>query len=688
MNKNIITLVLSLLFFTGMNAQIDRSQQPKPGPAPKVNIGKPESFTLKNGLKVLIVENHKLPRVRVTLTLDNPPILEGDKMGVKDILSSMMGNGTSKISKDDFNEEIDFYGARVSFGNDYAFATTLSKYFPEILNLLAQGATDPLLVESEFNSEMDKLKEGIKADAKNVPSVAGKLKSALVYGINHPFGEFMHEKNIDNLKFQDVINYYNTNFVPNNAYLVIVGDVQAKNAKKLVKKAFKKWEGTAVARGNYSEPTNLSQAEIDFVDMPNAVQSEIAALNLTHLKYTDSDYFAVLLANQILGGGGEGRLFLNLREAHGWTYGSYSRISADKEVGRFGTSASVRNSVTDSAIVEMINEIKRIRTEPVSAEELKNAKAKYIGNFVMEVEKPEVIARQALRTETQSLTADYYENFIKNIEAVTPEQIMKAAQKYFALDNTRIVVVGKGEEVIPTLKQMNYPIRYFNRFGEEIEEPVYKKPLPEGLNAQKVMDNYLAAIGGKEKAQSLKSYKADFIMTGAAPMPLQGIVLKMAPNMSLMEMKMNGQTVMRQAFDGTTLRVSGMMGNQEKTGEDVADQAAKKGIIEQAFYTPEQMELLSISQVNGKDAYKVKVTEGGKSKEEYYDTQTGLLIQTIEVQESPQGSMSLVSSLSDYQEVEGIKIPMKSTIVTGPQTMEMTYSNVELNKGVSAEDFK
>ncbi|MDM1504197.1 insulinase family protein, partial [Myroides marinus] len=176
------------------------------------------------------------------------------------------------------------------------------------------------------------------------------------------------------------------------------------------------------------------------VDMPNAVQSEIALVNEVELKMTDKDYFAVILANQILGGGGEGRLFLNLREAHGWTYGAYSSISPSRKYpGKFRATAAVRNVVTDSAVTEFVKEIDLIRTTPVKEDELKLAKAKYVGDFVMEIQKPATVARYALNKELYKLPADFYENYIKNINAVTIADVQKAAQKYFLKDNMRIV---------------------------------------------------------------------------------------------------------------------------------------------------------------------------------------------------------------------------------------------------------
>ena len=189
MKKTSIVVVL-ILFLTGIMQAQDRPQ-PKPGKAPVVNIKKPQTFVLANGLKVMIVENHKLPRVTYNLTLDNAPFAEGTKKGVDELGSSLLGNGSKKIAKDLFNEEIDFFGANVNFSSNGANASSLSKYANRILELMAEGALNPNFTQVEFDKEKAKMLEGLKAEEKNVPAIAGRVADALAFGKNHPSGEFV-----------------------------------------------------------------------------------------------------------------------------------------------------------------------------------------------------------------------------------------------------------------------------------------------------------------------------------------------------------------------------------------------------------------------------------------------------------------------------------------------------------------
>ena len=184
--KNTYILLLALFSFIAIQAQVDRTVMPTPGPAPEVNLGTPQSFKLNNGLKVLVVENHKLPRVSIQLSIDNPPILEGNKAGMSSLTGSLLGQGTKTITKEAFNEEIDFLGARLYFSSQGAYAQSLSKYFARMMELMADAAINPKFTQEEFDKEKDKLITGLKSEEKVVSSISSRAQRALAYGKNHP----------------------------------------------------------------------------------------------------------------------------------------------------------------------------------------------------------------------------------------------------------------------------------------------------------------------------------------------------------------------------------------------------------------------------------------------------------------------------------------------------------------------
>ena len=682
--KKFIYIAASLFLTMTMQAQ-DRPQ-PKAGPAPSININKPQSFVLKNGLKVLVVENHKLPRVSFNLTLDNPPYAEGTKKGVSDLLSSMIGNGTQSVSKNAFNEEIDFLGANINFWDSGASANGLSRYSKRILELMADGALNPLFVQEEFEKEKEKIIEGLKSEEKSVSAIAGRVENVLTYGKEHYKGEYTSEETLKNVTLNDVILNYNTYFAPSNAYLVIVGDVNFKDVKKEVERLFGKWKKATAPQLTYSDPKDVQYSQINFIDVPNAVQSEIALVNLSNLKMTDKEYFAALLANQILGGGGEGRLFLNLREKHGWTYGAYSSIGTGKYINKFRSGSSVRNVVTDSAIVEVFNELKKIRTELVSEEDLKNAKAKYIGNFVMQIEKPSTIAGYALNKETQGLPEDFYENYIKNINAVTAEDIKNAANKYFLADKTRVVIVGKAGDVLPGLETMSkrekLPIFYFDKYGNPTEKPEVKKPVPAGVTAQTVLNDYIKAIGGEKAVKNVKTLAV--MSSGTVQGTPLELVVKTAPKKLGVEMKAMGMTMMKQVVNDKEAYMVQQGQRKDFKDQELKDmQAEATTFKELGLLTEKGITLTGIENINGADAYAVK---NGKSTY-YYDVKTGYKI--AEAKELEQGGQKMTQTTyyQDYKDVKGLKFPYKTIMNVGIE-IELITTEVKINEGVTDADFK
>ena len=690
MKTKIFALITLFLLSIGATAQIDRSKQPKSGPVPAINLEVPGEFQLKNGLKVLVVENHKLPRVSYTLRLDNPPISEGDKAGVSSLLGSMLGNGTTTISKDVFNEEIDYLGARLNFGAQSAFAGSLSKYSERILQLMADAAINPLLTEEEFQKEKEKLIEGLKTQEKSVDAVAGRVGGALSYGVKHPYGEFVTEESVNNVSLDNVRAFYQKYFTPNNAYLVVVGDVDLKTVKKQVKKYFGKWEKSAdVNMPVPEESKNVQYTQINFVDMPNAVQSNISLTNNVDLKMNHPDYHAVLISNYILGGAYESYLNMNLREDKGYTYGARSSVGTDKYASRFTAGASVRNMVTDSAVVETLKEINKIKSELVDADKLKNAKAKYVGRFVLALEKPETVARYALNIKTKDLANDFYTTYLEKINAVTAEDVKRVANKYFNSENARIIVVGKGSEVIGNLEKTGIPIKYFDKYGASTTKPEFSKPIPAGVTSQTVLDSYLEAVGGKDNAKSVKTLlmNADVTIEGAPFAPKAELKI-MAPNKESMVMSVDGMGVLvTQKFNGTAGYAEQMGQKREMTADEVAAKNSESSIFPELHYDISKVSLESITTIDGKDVYKVKVDNGKNPSFRFYDVETGLLTSVETTVEAQGQSVTSIVNYSNYSPVGNIKIPYNQAIKAGPQTIIFNYTNIKVNEGVTDADF-
>ena len=702
--KKLFLNLLFLIFCVLSTAQFDRSM-PDSEPAPQINFEEPVSYELKNGLKIMFIENRKLPRASVNLFIDNPPVTEGDLSGIGYLTGGIMGKGNVFQDKDSFNEEVDFMGARMNFSSGGGSAFSLSRYFERVLTMFSQGILFPNFTKEEFDQEKNILLDNIKNNDKNTGSIARRVENVLAYGANHPYGEFTTIESMENIKLSDVTKFYDNYFKPNNAYLVIIGDIDVKSTKKLVKKLFGKWENDKDLKLKFSigspneilAPVENEEISINVIDMPNSANSEITFQNLVDLKKSDDDYYSVLIANRIFGAGPESRLFNNIREDKGYAYGAYSGIGDDKySKAKFRATTSTRPQVTDSALVEIIKEVEKIHNIPVSKEELKNAKAKYLGEFVLAMERPSTIANYAINIEMNNLNTDYYKNFLSNINKVTIEDVQKAANKYFKLNKAQIVVTGKGSEIINQLENIKLngkkiPVNYFNKSGVQIDKPVFKKEIKQGITVQSIFENYLNAIGGSDKLKTIKTIITVASVTlPNAPFSPTAEFKQKYPNLNSMVMSVEGMgTMMSLKFDGEK-GYTEQMGQKIPFEKDQMDSEKEKlGLFEETYLDPKNMELVSLTAINGKDLYKIKVKE---KSFRYYDSETNLLVMTEDtVNSGPIGGNTEVTSItkfSDYKEVEGVLFPFKREISTGPQSLVFKISSIKLNQDIDDNFFK
>ena len=348
--------VLALVLITvSATAQIDRSKLPEPAPARDLKIGDYEKFTLKNGLNVIVVSNDKLPRLSWTLSFITGPITEGNKSGYASIYGQVMRAGTTSKTKAVLDEEIDFMGASVFAGATSISASSLSKYKDEILSIMTDILYNPSFPEDEFERAIEQTLTGLQTAKDNPNAISSRISGVLNYGVDHPYGELTTEETVKNIELDDLKAHYAKYFKPGIAYLVVVGDITKKEARKLVKKYFEDWKDSPVDKEEFKVPDPIDKSIVALMDRPSSVQSVI---NITYpiQNKPGSEYITkVRVLNQIFGGSGlSSRLNTNLREDKGYTYGANSSMGSSRYSATVNIGASVRNEVTDSAMVEFL----------------------------------------------------------------------------------------------------------------------------------------------------------------------------------------------------------------------------------------------------------------------------------------------------------------------------------------------
>jgi zinc protease len=397
--KKIILSIATAFVISNAQAQLDRSVRPKAGPAPEIKMGDAQSFTLPNGLKVFVVENHKVPAVSYQISLDITPALQGNAIGYKDFMGELLMSGTKTKSKDAFNEALDGIGAQINAGNDGVYAACLSKQQEKMLALLSDMLLNPNFTQAELTKIKTQSISGLKSNEDDPEAMSNNMVSAMLFGKGHAYGEVQTEASTKAITLDMCKKYYSTYFRPNVAYMAVVGDITMQQAKDLITKYFAKWQRAAVPVASYETPKDNTGARVAVVNKTGAVQSVVNVTYPINIKPGTPDVVKLRVANSVLGGGSAGRLFQNLRETHGWTYGSYSNVSFDKleNSSMFSATANCKTASTDSSVKEIIAEMNRLKTEKVEDETLESIKRNMAGKFALGLEDPKTLARYAIR---------------------------------------------------------------------------------------------------------------------------------------------------------------------------------------------------------------------------------------------------------------------------------------------------
>ena len=689
--KRIAFIIFLISCLIPLSAQIDRTRPPEPGPAPIIQIGDYQTFTLDNGMKVIVVENHNIPVVSFQLTLDIDPVMELDAKGYVGMAGSLMRSGTANRTKAELDEEIDFIGASLSTFSTGMFASSLTRHQVKLLELMSDVLLNPVFPQEEVEKEVTQTITGLSTVRTNANAMAGNMATVLVYGPEHPYGEVTTEESVANITREMLVNYYNTWFRPNVAYMVIVGDIKTDRARDLMGQYFGSWKPGEVPARNYEIPLPPDGNRVALADRTGAVQSVVTVTYPVVLKPGDPDAIKASVMNSILGGGVfSGRLMQNLREDKGYTYGARSSLSADRLVGSFSARTEVRNSVTDSTITEILKEMERMVNEPVDEETLELVKNYMNGSFARSLESPRTIAGFALNIERYNLPQDYYDTYLEKLSMVNAGDVREMAQKFLKPGKSWLIVAGNKAETAGSLERFSSTgeVELFDAFGRRIE--AVTEEMPEGITAERVMENYIRAQGGEDRLREIKDIT--FTMNAS----IQGMVIEMmiqqkAPDKFKSVMSMGGNVMQQQLFDGTRGKVSGMQGTMELEGDMLEEMKLQSAMNPELTYEEKGfgLKLEGIENVGGKNAYKVIITSpSGTSKTDFFDVASGLRVRSVASQDTPMGSITQITDFGDYREVDGLMFPFIMKQQAGPQSVDFNVISVELNKGLADEMFR
>ena len=414
----------------------------------KVKLPKAREATLPNGLQVILLENHKVPTFTAQMVILSGGLTDKpDFRGLASFTAALMREGTAKRTSKDIAEQTDAIGAILASTSGLSNTTStvtasgLVETLDQTFEIMADVVRNPTFPAEEVEKYKTRALAQLLVQRSNPQFLAQEQFSKAIYG-DHPAALITAPaESIKKLTPKDLAAFHSAYYRPNNAILAIVGDVTLKELMPKIEKAFGDWQKGEVPAITIPAAPAQAGSRILLIDRPGSVQT-VLQLGTLGIERTNPDYFSLLLADKILGGGPAARLFLNLRETNGYTYGAYSNFGGSKFRGTWVSSSEVRTDVTEGAMKEFMFELKRLRDETVSAEELDNAKRSIVGSFALSLEQPQSLLQNIVTQKLYELPSDYWDTYPQKVAAITPADIKNIAQKYIDLDHLQVVAVG------------------------------------------------------------------------------------------------------------------------------------------------------------------------------------------------------------------------------------------------------
>ena len=447
-----------------------RSQPPPPLQPRPILIPTPRETTLANGLRVVVVDDSRLPLVsyrlafRVGGAFDPPEI-----PGLTDLLAGLLPEGTESKTSREIADEVARIGANLSAGanSDYTIiaASALAQFNDPIMGLMAEVILEPSFPENEVELAKQNTKESLRQQRAQPSYLASEMVSRVMFG-DHPYSVVAPTpESIDRVSRDQFVRFHRAKLVPNNGVFIVVGDVRYDEILNRIESLFSTWQRGEDVVANFPAPPVRTMRTAYLVDRPGSAQSNIVIANSGIIR-TSPDYFPLLLMHTVLGANASSRLFMNLREDKGYTYGAYSNLDARRTAGTFRAMAEVRTPVTGDSLKEFFYELDRIRNERVSDKEIADAKSYLTGVFPIRLETQEGLTDQLVQIKMLNLPDDYLQNYRERVNAVTGEEIQRVAQKYVQTDKAALIVVGDGASVLDQMKPYAEDIEVYSTAGK------------------------------------------------------------------------------------------------------------------------------------------------------------------------------------------------------------------------------
>jgi zinc protease len=426
----------------------------------KVKLPKPQEADLANGLHLMVLEDRRLPRVTFQIIIPGAGGYydPAGAIGLSNYTAQMMREGTQTRSSQQVSQELETMAANVtvtgSMSGPNATVTggALTENVPRLFDLTADVVLNPSFPADEWERLKPRARAALIQQRTQPGFLANERFSKVVFG-DHPAARVSATtESLDAITRDAMVEFHRTRYVPDHALIAFAGDISLAEARKLVETKLGTWKKAGMTKPAVAEPSAIGPAKVYLVARPNSVQTNFF-VGSQSLSRTDPDYVALTVANAVLGGGPQGRLFRHLREEKGYTYGAYSGLSATRHRGSWSATTDVRTDVTDPALADLLAEIAGMRDKPVPETELNDAKRAIVAGFALSLENPQQMLSYYVQSWLYGLPADYWDTYPAKVSATTAAQAQAAAAKYWDQARLQIVAVGDATKITEILKQ-------------------------------------------------------------------------------------------------------------------------------------------------------------------------------------------------------------------------------------------
>lgn len=667
---------------------LDFRLKPKVSEPREFEFPKFTEVKLKSGLKVYVIEDHAQPTIQMRLQVRAGEAFDGNKYGLSFMTTNLLTKGTQKKNALEIANAIDSVGASLNANSSGEIVSVsidgLKKHMPLLLSTFSDVVLNPLFPQEEIDKLVPQVLASIKQEKSRPMELASALARKVVYGEKHPSAFRKTEESVKRITAQDIREFHDKYFRPNNqASLAIVGDVTPKEIVPMLEKAFKSWTANSVTIPDPPAPKPMARG-VYFIERPNSVQSTMM-ITVPAMRRSDNDYEKLQLATSVLGSGFGGKLFKTLRETYSFTYTPFGFMSSGKYANRATFGAEVRSAVTDSAILITQEQIADVAKNPTKDEEFDLIKKSDIGRFLMSFEEKSFIASILQQADYLGLPLEYMKDYAKRLNYITPTEVQRVAQRYFAPQNQYIVVAGNPE----LAKQLE-------KYGDVYRFNLDLEPVGGGSSMEQVsisvadlMKKNAQALGGESALNAIQTIKK----TGDVTFAMGGQQIK-GTSQSI-------QKVPAKKFFSLDLPImtqrtwvngsKAWMQSGPSDAEEMKENDAETAMLEASMFNSCKLPSLGYTcEIVGKKAGKIIVkatSKKGTVSTYYYDATTFLLSKIERVEESPMGSLTLTEKFENYTEINGVKFA-KTERLESDQFNVSTENTIEVNTQIDDAVFQ